>query len=200
MKNTVIRFSSLICLELLVARSAIAGPFGFSKSDNAESLEFCKPIKDQPSIYRCEAVRNPHPDLTVYLLQSFPTTGICWIKATTATFLVNSFGTSARSRVDRIADQLKLSYSDNFKKYDFLMSGSVWSDPKYWTIGLLKDERTYAYEWSLKNKSTMKDGVLTVSVQANALSTDQAYVAVNYTFDNEEACSKARINIGAGAL
>lgn len=89
---------------------------------------------------------TPHPLFISYLVRATPTFGVVWVKGLGTVISSDNFGTATSGAVDRVAEQLTHRYGRPTKT-DFLMPGSVWSDPQDWMTALNNNERYYSYIW-----------------------------------------------------
>jgi hypothetical protein len=73
------------------------------------------------------------------------------------------------------------------KRTDFIMSGSIWSDPQYWMQSLISQDRFLVTEWAPKHGSTLKDSLTSVALLVSPTDTTAGYIAVEYSFENMKA-------------
>ncbi|MBB2753345.1 UNVERIFIED_ORG: hypothetical protein GGI57_004067 [Rhizobium aethiopicum] len=162
---------------------ASEGPFGVSMGESPDVLG-CKPI-ESPGFYRCATLPKPHPAFEFYVVKSTAETGICWVKGIGTDINTNPSGSSIRSKVDDLKEQVALSYGKP-EHDDWLMSGSIWGNYEDWMMGLLKEERIYAYKWSHPSKNDL----ILVYLGATASNSSSAYPVVEFSFSNKDKCDE----------
>lgn len=187
MNSTAIkRFAAaVVFLSPLVA---LAGPFGLEKGDTLQTIGG-SPLQLAPGKYKITAVPKPHSAFEYYVLQIGPQSGLCWIKAIGKSINTSVYGTQLRVAYEDLQSRLKENYGSS-KSSDFLFSGSIWRDPKDWTMSLVKKERILASTWDRKSNASLPSDIASVAVYVTALRSDTGYVAVEYTFTNEKQCEK----------
>lgn len=174
------------------------GPFGIGMGADPRVLGG-EPA-GKPTFYKIVSPPRPHPDFEYVVVQAAENVGVCWVKGAGRNFNSDDFGVQARSHVDEIEQAMETKYGKP-KKNDFLMSGSLWTDGRYWMMGLAKGDRVYSYEW---DKAQLGSGASknmdSIYVGAVALSSDTVYVAVEYAFKNKPQCENAAKRAAADAL
>lgn len=179
---------------IFTSQYAIAGPFGFDEVNfNLDSFG-CKQTKG--SFYKCSAIPKPHPDIERYIVQYNKDIGLCMVKGISVDINDSRFGMSTRSKVDEIYDQLQGKYGAG-EKIDFLMSGSIWSEPEDWMMGMVKDERMYAYTWDLKNPI---DAIEQVGLIAKAVDQETSFFVVEFLTAKSSECDRADSKSGADSF
>ena len=137
--------------------------------------------------YKLANVPKPHSAFQIYVVQIAPKSGLCSIRAVGNVISTSGFGIELRFEFSKMEGKLKKVYGKH-KTSDFLMTGSLWEEPQYFMMGLLKKDRVLAAFWREKEDSTFSDNIKDVTLITNALTTDRGFVAVEYSFTNEEAC------------
>ncbi|MEO3480666.1 hypothetical protein AAFO90_23795 [Phaeobacter sp. CAU 1743] len=162
-------------LGVLSSVRAVAGPFGVDSTDGFDLDQYeCSEIAK--AFYSCENVPKPHPDFEQYIVQYHPEVGVCMIKGVGKDIQDNRYGGSTVSAVDEIYGQVSSKYGE-VKKFDYLMTGSIWDEPEDWMMGLAKDERTYAYFGEI---TPVVDGISKYIVAGKASRSDVGYVIVEF--------------------
>ena len=64
----------------ILSAHAQDGPFGINMGDDPEKLG-CTFEESTDFVYRCKDVSRPHPDVEIYVVWSFPETGVAFAKA-----------------------------------------------------------------------------------------------------------------------
>ncbi len=185
------KFLIFIFIAILFPLEILSGQFGLEVGETKKSITNKGVIlKDDDNYwYYTNNLPKGNPKFNEYGLIIAPKSGLCKIVAYTDKIYTNSFGTELKSEFNFFATALENKYGNN-KKYDFLSSGSIWSDHNYWTMGLLKKERYLAYMWNKEFGSNLPSYINYLSVQAKATRSDQGYIIVIYEFSNTDQCFK----------
>jgi hypothetical protein len=94
----------------------------------------------------------------------------------------NGFGEALRDKFDQIQAGVSKAYGQG-KSLDYLEEGSMWDDPQYWMMGLLKHDRTLATYWKL---DPPQDHITIIALKATALSLEKGYLSLAYEFEGFE--------------
>jgi len=86
------------------------------------------------------------------------------------------------------------------KRFDFLMEGSIWNEPRDYMQALRERERVLAMEWSAEYDSPLRKDVTQVSLFACVGDGDTGYLAVEYVFSNKGASDYELAALEDGAL
>ena len=105
-------------------------------------------------------------------------------------FDADAYGNAVRSNFSAIEDALTKKYGEPTTTEKDLATGSIWSEPKYWMMGLLKNERSYRVDWKSSPAHPLPDHLTLIRLNARATSSDKAALAILYRFDNIDACDK----------
>lgn len=135
----------------------------------------------RPGKYEVSSVPRPHSAFQTYILQITPRHGLSWIKALGPTIATSVFGMQLRDAFDSMEKKLAGIYGKH-KRMDFLMPGSIWSEPQDWMQSLLNRERFLTTEWSKEQQSSLSDPLASVHLIAAAEDTNNGYVAIEYSF------------------
>jgi hypothetical protein len=171
---------------MFLSGTATAGPFGLD--DETFQLDQFQCGDEVSGFYTCLSVPKPHPDIETYIVQFVDGVGLCMIKGISKNIPDSIYGDGTRRKVDEIYDQLSSKYGKG-DKLDFLRPGSIWNEPEDWTMGLLKDERTYAALWDLPSPV---DGVADIALAAKAVNREASYFIVEFHKDNTDECDIAQ--------
>ena len=123
------------------------GPFGYDIGANVDSYSDCTSMDGNPGYYRCTAPAKPHPDMEMYLVQAFPSTGVCLIKGIGKDIDENGWGSTTKAAIDRIVTQIESVYGSSTDETDLLMPTSIWDENDEWLMGIKQDDRYYFYTW-----------------------------------------------------
>lgn len=198
-KPAICFIGTTVFVTLLVNFSyADDGPFGVSMGTPVESLN-CD-ASDTPTMYYCESLPKPHPDMDVYIVQSTPASGVCWVKALGKDISDNGFGLNVQSSVDKLKDQIASKYGAKFEAFDFLVYGSLWDQPDDWMMGLALEDRYYAYTWTSSSGYVSVSDVEGIYLGAHGSSGNSAYIVVEFAFSNSSVCDEAVAQAGSDAF
>ena len=97
-------------------------------------------------------------------------------------------GANLRERYDLIKSQMRIGYGAPTQEFDFVKAGSLWTEPRDFMMGLVKDDRTLNCYW-IDGKEGMKlpGGLQDIVVEANASTSSKGWVAVTYEFHGWDA-------------
>lgn len=182
--------SSALCQEL-------DGPFGVPMGASPRDFE-CSQLNNL-GFFECNRIPRRHPDIIRYVVQSYPETGICWIQGLTSEIDTDSFGASLRLALTRLSAQITEIYGHG-KLNEGLFKNSLWDEPQYWMMGLLRKERVYFYTWDIESGSTLKNGIESIYVGAKPTSTNRGFVAIEFSFRNYNECERLERKARAGAF
>lgn len=169
------------------AVAAAAGPFGLNQGDTAEAISKLAPLKKgtQPGLYIAGSLPQGHQDLEAYWLVIAPGEGLCKINAWTPNKKTSVYGDEVQAEFKRWQEALTSKYGAP-KKFDFLRVGSIWDEPRDWTMGLARKERTLAAFWEIP--ASEGGDVGSVKVQAVAVNSGNFMIGLTYELRNIEAC------------
>lgn len=180
----------IIAAAFFAAFSAIAGPLGLNKGMTLEEIkkqgDFVS--ENQPFIYTAKTIASGHPDFGSYLVILTPEQGLCKILAISKDIETSGFGTELEGKYKSLMDAMSGKYETPGKNYDFLRSGSIWKEPQYWMMGLLKKDRTLSAYWSKPENNNLPDSLKSVLIEALPRSGSKGYLTIAYEFDNIDAC------------
>lgn len=140
---------------------------------------------------------KPHPAFEVYTLIISPELGVLKIGAVGVTISTSSFGTEIHNSFVEIRDAVSETYGKPSTEFDFVQSGSLWTEPNDWMMGLLKKERSLDAYW-ISKKAHPENGTIelpndigAISLEATALSTEKGYLTLTYELEGWEAYLEA---------
>lgn len=143
----------------------------------------------QDNAYILSTAPKPHPDFDEYVLLFFPPKGLVKMMAYSKTIQTNGWGQEIQRKFDEVYGAMSSKYGPG-KKLDFLRSGSLWEEPKYWMMGLRKEERTLVAYW----EPTPDGKVISISLAAKATSSETGQLVLTYEFDGFSDYSKSQDN------
>jgi len=186
--KTKLRFAAVIAMTAALASGAeigsgpYSGPFGLQRGMTAGQIEalvgHLKP-SDANDCFDSAIVPRPHAAFESYLLCISPTQGLLKIIALGVDIRTNSFGDQIRSAFDLLETALTTAYGDS-RGLKRLQEGSIWTDPQYWMMGLLKKEREHLAIWN--GPSVTSKGIYAIVLEVKASSSEKAYIKLVYEF------------------
>jgi hypothetical protein len=167
--------------------TAGAGPFGLDMAMRLADIEKQATLKEvAPYQYTTSSLPNGHSDFNHYKLVITPQHGLCKVTANTALIATNVYGTQLHEAYERLFDALVAKYGKT-KSYDFLRSGSIWHEPKDWTMALLKRQRDLSAFWTIKEVQ-LPDNLGGIRLEAAAMGVEYGVLSLDYDFTNSSAC------------
>ena len=179
-------------MAVFIAANAVAGPLGLNKGMTLEELKkqgAFSPVGQQ-YVYTSKTLASGHTDFDLYTVILTPEQGLCKIQASSKEIDTSSFGTELESKYRRLIDAMSEKYGPPGKNFDFLSAGSLWEEPQYWMMALLKKERTLSAFWSAPVNNNLPDSIQSITIESYALSGSTGYIRLSYEFDNIDACIK----------
>jgi len=164
-----------------------AGPFGFEKGmtkTQVVALLGADHVKtsNEPDLLKVTSAPNPYPLFEDYALMFSPTEGLLKIRALSKDVGADAYGFAMKADFQELQESLTAIYGSPSSAHDILLSGSMWTDPQYWMMGLLKKQRILYSVWILK--SAAANHVTTVQLQAVGTSTDAGFLELDYEFES----------------
>jgi hypothetical protein len=170
---------------------AIAGPLGLEMGQSLASISkllSLKKDKDSQFLYSATTTPRPHTDFDQYLFLITPKHGLCKIIASSKIIRTNMFGEALQSKFEEIQSAVSGKYGKP-ETSDSLREGSLWSDDRYWMMGLVEKERVLAAVWSSNDTIKLPDSIDTIIVKTHALGMTSGYVSLVYYFNNSDDCA-----------
>lgn len=168
------------------------GPFGLWMGMTHEEFEYGL-SEIAPFTYRVETVPKPHSAFEYYILKITPKAGLSWIKTIGNTVQTSVYGNELQTAFESLEKKLTAAYRKG-EEIDFLMTDSIWDEPKDWMQSLLLSERYLAKIWSSEKGSTLTDSLISVGIFANATDTNSGFISLEYSFQNFDS---AEVEISA---
>lgn len=180
--------SILIAALLAISIPAQAGPFGLDMGTPLVELNKQMKLKlVSTGGYSTPSVPKGHPYFDDYRLVVAPDQGLCKIIAYSIVISTSVYGTELVDKFSDLESALTTKYGKP-EKLDYLKSGSIWKEPRDWMIGLLKKERTLTSYWPHKGRE-LPESIQSIKLDAMAISTEGAMIALIYQFKNFKQCS-----------
>ncbi len=159
-------------------------PFGLHSGETLDEVsaaigkENLRSIGD--STYTTRKPPNPHASFVDYGLIISPALGLVKIMAVSDSIKVNDFGDQLKKSFTNTAESLSGVYGKPDLD-DSVKRGSLWTEDRYWMMGLLKGERTLAAYWSSVDPS---GSTTTIGLLAHAQSESEGWIELIYEFEN----------------
>ncbi|MFL6872007.1 MAG: hypothetical protein ACJ0RG_08135 [Candidatus Azotimanducaceae bacterium] len=170
---------------------ALAGPFGFEKGMVTSELdmEASQPTK-KAFEYRFEKAPNSTPLVDYYLVTIPPKTGLCQIEAFREV-PTNVHGSQLVEQYEEMKARLSKRYG-KAKQEEYLLPGSLWSEPQDFTSSLMFGERLHRAFWRETSQAKLNE-LSEISVRLTAklgVLNPVGFLVVSYQFDNIEECKE----------
>jgi hypothetical protein len=128
------------------SRSAPFGiPFGATAKDLVPFAGLLSP--GEQGLIRVHAAPKPVAEFDDYQVQISPTLGVCEVYGFGKSVAVNGFGEPIRASFDSLSKTLSAKYGEVYQYVDAAKTGSVWTGPTDWTMGLYVRERKVERIW-----------------------------------------------------
>jgi len=175
----------LLSLVLIISWSDCwAGPFGFEHGMTKDEIttlvgrqSLVKIVNG--NIYEFSTAPRPYEAFEFYLLMISPEKGLVKVWAISRDVDTGTDGEQLKKKFQEIQTFVSETYGKG-ETYDSLKAGSIWSAPKDWMLGLLKEERSLACTWML---TIRKDDITAIRLDTGALSPEKGYVSLGYAFE-----------------
>ena len=179
-----------IFIVLLFPLEVFSGQFGLEVGETKESIQKkgIRLIESESYWYRTNKLPKGNSQLNNYSLLITPISGLCRIVGRTESIETNSFGTQLISKFEFFETALNKKYGKG-EKYDFVKSGSIWDDEKYWMMGLLQKERYLMAAWK-KGNQELPNHLNNILLDTHAVGSGEGVITLNYEFTNTDKCFK----------
>lgn len=179
-KAAVSAVGALCCVPTAIAQD---GPFGFVIGSDINGYECTGSTAGK---HVCEPPK-PHSDFSAFVVGATDADGICSVTGIGIDTSTNGYGTSLKTKADKIAAQISQIYGSPTERINRLVPGSIWNDPDDWTMAIAMDDRFYAHKWA----NVRVRGVEEIYVGVFADSSRTGRVNVEFYGANYEKCSAA---------
>ena len=183
-----LRFIFPILIAISFPLEVLSGQFGLEVGETKESIQKkgVRLIEGESYWYRTNKLPKGNSQLNNYSLLITPISGLCRIVGRTVSIETNSFGTQLISKFEFFETALNKKYGKG-EKYDFVKSGSIWDDEKYWMMGLYQKERYLTSIWD-KEKDNLPNHLNYIALDTHARTTGEGVISLNYEFINTAKC------------
>lgn len=151
-------------------------PFGIEFFSAADQLEILNDLGQGKFLV---SPPKPHPSFDTYAVQATPKLGVVWIKAITPTIPNDAYGNQIRQAFNALKSQLAMRYGEA-PTTDFLMTGSIWDEPRDWTQGLAANERSFYVIWDRPKSDGLPEKLSSVYLGASGIDSSSANVCIEY--------------------
>ncbi len=178
--------STFFALLFFCSTLSFAGPFGFNRGmtkDQVIQLVGKNAVKSRSSdgvTITVTTAPKPYDDFEEYILQFSPDEGLLKIIAVGRTIDTSSDGEQLKDSFDTLHKALVGAFGPAENDFDFLKSGSIWTEGHDFMPGLLHQDRTLASYWNPKNRA---DRIDEIRLKAVALDYTHGYIALGYEFE-----------------
>jgi hypothetical protein len=181
MKRSFVLILSLATLFL--GQVFASGPFGFEPGmtrDQVIQLVGKQAIKESKGdVLVLTTAPKPHSAFESYLVVISPEKGVVKVVAIGNTVQTNGYGQELKDAYTAVVDGATQKYGTPTNSFDFLPSGSMWQEPQYWLMGLLKKDRELQTFWQFKDPV---NHITVISVEASAMNSEAGYITCGYEF------------------
>ena len=176
--------------------AALAGPFGVIPGASLSTLKVVQKLDEQTYL-----VEVPMPNSTFegYVATATTQDGICKITAIGKDYQADSYGMTVKSKFADMRQMLREKYG-NDKMYDQLNYGSIWNEPKDWSMAVMKHERSLASFWDSEKKSNLPENVHAIMLTVNAIGSDTTFLKLTYEFSNIGKCVARKAAVDSRSL
>lgn len=187
---------AMIVLSFVITATASAQAFGIAGGTPESNLRILERTRGNSVV-----IEPPvkHPAFETYMALSSQETGVCRVTGLGRTISNDAYGQRVQSEFADISTQLNSRYGKS-KKFDYLQSGSIWNEPREWSMAVSKNQRELSRFWDREEHSTLPPGLNAVTLTTKALDSDRTYVTLVYEFTNITRCLAARSANSASRL
>jgi hypothetical protein len=167
-------------------KPASPGPFGFEAGMTKDQViaklgpSSVKKV-GQYGVVSFSTAPIPHPDFTDYHLRFDDDGKLIQIIAFTDPISSNDRGDQVKDKYEEISKALHAKYGLALD-VDMLNDGSMWHEPQYWMMGLLKKDRKLESLWGASDHDKLPHGLAGIMLEAEALNSSTAVITLTYEF------------------
>lgn len=151
-------------------------PFGFAMgqtlTDQVKSANQCQSKKE--GIWSCKTAPTPLDGAEFYVIGVTSDGLVHTVKVVSSNFDNDEYGSKVKARYEEIESLLTAKYGKPDKEFDFLLSGSIWDEPKDFAMSLFKEQRTLSKFWKIAGTG------VAIMIQAFGSSMSSTYLIVQY--------------------
>jgi len=195
MKTKTVLF--VVIIIAILSSSAWAGPFGLRMGMTLKELGPNEKLND--GIYRLTKVPVPHDRFFMYIAFVSPKQGLFRIDAITPPIRTDIYGDNIKGRYEDTKDSLTKKYGF-CRSFDYLKDGSIWNEPKDFTMALLKSEYLLGAIWDRNEGANLPDNLESIGLKVECSSPDFCGLRLEYYFVNHVIAVEEILNKNDGAL
>ena len=182
-------YAVILGMALIVPLPSHSQQFGLNMGESTSQVKARGVILKPVSRYVFSATSLPSGNTLFddYRLMIAPKSGLCKIDAWISEITDSPYGDSTRAKYDSLYRALSAKYG-NSKSFDFLRTGSIWSNSREWMMSLYQKERRLAAFWDAEEGSRLPANLKAISIQAYASSSSTSMISVSYEFNNVKSC------------
>lgn len=198
MNTTKIAILTLTLFVIFSTAAFATGPFGLEMGMSLKEID-ANAKQVAPGKYVTTKVPKPHSAFDRYVVQVGKKNGLSWIKGIGKNISTNGYGLAPLNAFDIMDEKLTNQYKTG-EKTNFIVSGGIWSEPQYFMMSLLKNERFFMKIWKTEHGSELKNNIKKVGLLIIPQSQSVGHLALEYYFSNGDACNKEIAALEDGAL
>ena len=189
--------TSIGVLALFSPVFAQKGPFGLERGMTREQIihlvgaNNVEQSSSKGDTLVLNTVPKPHPAFELYKLYVSPADGLLKISALGEDIRTNGFGEAVRIEFSAMREAICSNYGQPSRDYDFIRSGSLWTEPQDWTMGLLKQDRDLESYWMSVGVKMgtleLPNKINVITLNARVTSLERGYLRLNFEFDGWDA-------------
>lgn len=170
------------------------GPFGFdigmTYNEVKEACGGNEPEHIADDRYYVKPKKS-HPLFETYIVWISEEVGLYYIKGISRDIATSDYGTEAKGQFKKLLSPLEKKYGA-FRLTDTVEDDYYWKDDKYWMQALNDGARTYIAGWSVNNENYKDfDGLYRIIIGINAATYSEAYIFIEYEFQNYDDAQEA---------
>ena len=146
--------------------------------------------------YYSVSPKYTHPEFERYLVRIDEDEGVFFIKGIGKDISDNGYGTSTKARFDKLRKSIEGTYGKS-ELLSVLFPNSIWDEPEDWMMGLRKSERLHLAYWEKKDGATFPGEIGEIYLSANATSSSNGYLALEYYGKKHEELSEKANQLAA---
>lgn len=179
------RYLALTIVLASLSAPICAGPFGINKGQPIGSLKGLR-RGDGDGVYTI-LVPLPNAEFEAYGVLATPEDGVCRVWGMGRDHPHDRYGMSVRSAFDTLRAALTTKYHIG-RISNYLKPDALFKEDNEWVMAIKQNERVYASYWNSDNSNDLGQGISIISLEIKASFSDNAYLELDYMFDNFESC------------
>jgi hypothetical protein len=178
-------------------RAAGQGPFGIEAGSPLAALDSSAKRDSETGVAILSNVPKPSSQFPLVAVVAFEETGVCEVRALSESFDSDTQLLSARGFADQIAQALESRYGKPKKQEGC----SGYACRSQYPIQHVQDGTIwYGYEWRSTAQSRLPNRIKEIDLSVMHAEFNNSQVRLDYRFDNQEQCARARRSAQAEGL